>query len=61
MKPPTATKEEIEKSGLQVFKASKIGEYEQEGKIAGNCVERVCEVLRHILVSHKLAVPNLPG
>ena len=42
VKPPTATKEEIEKSGLQVFKASKIGEYEREGKISGNCVERVC-------------------
>ncbi|KAK2465790.1 hypothetical protein APHAL10511_002334 [Amanita phalloides] len=40
VKPPTATKEEIEKSGLQVFKASRVGEYEREGKISGNCVER---------------------
>ncbi|KAF8633774.1 hypothetical protein AX15_001280 [Amanita polypyramis BW_CC] len=40
VKPPTATKEEIEKSGLQVIRASNIGEHEWEGKISGNCTER---------------------
>lgn len=60
VKPPTATKEEIEKSGLQVFKASKIREYEQESKIAGNCIERVRVIYcAKWLVSHQLTVPNL--
>ncbi|KAI0345673.1 hypothetical protein BDW22DRAFT_1481899 [Trametopsis cervina] len=39
-KPPTATKEEIEKSGLQVIRGSDIGRYETEGKISSNCTDR---------------------
>ena len=41
VKPPTATKEEIDKSGLQVMKASDLQRFEQEGKVSSNCVERV--------------------
>lgn len=40
VKPPTATKEDIDGSGLQVIKASELKRYEQEKKITSNCVER---------------------
>lgn len=40
-KPPTASKEEIEKSGLEVIKASTVSQYETEKKISSNCTERV--------------------
>ncbi|KAI0689248.1 hypothetical protein BC835DRAFT_1549299 [Cytidiella melzeri] len=39
-KPPTATEEEIEKSGLEVIKASQLGRYEADGKISSNCTDR---------------------
>lgn len=41
VKAPIATKEEIEKSGLEVFKARDIKEYEASGNVTSNCVERV--------------------
>ncbi|KAF9021329.1 hypothetical protein BDZ89DRAFT_1071558 [Hymenopellis radicata] len=40
VKPPTASKEEIEKSNLEVIKAARVAEYEQIGKISSNCTER---------------------
>ncbi len=40
VKPPTASKEEIEKSNLEVIKASRVAEYEEMGKISSNCTER---------------------
>jgi hypothetical protein len=40
-KPPTATREEIDKSGLQIIKGSELLQYEEEGKVASNCVDRV--------------------
>jgi hypothetical protein len=40
-KPPTTTKEDIEKSGLEVIKASQLSQYESEGKISSNCTDRV--------------------
>jgi hypothetical protein len=40
VKPPTASKEDIEKSGLQVIKAVLVGQYEREGKITSNCADR---------------------
>lgn len=45
VKPPTATREEIEKSGLQIIRASELSRYEEEGKVASNCVDRVCSPL----------------
>ena len=42
VKPPTVSKEEIDKSGLEVIKSTQIAEHEQAGKIANNCTERVC-------------------
>ena len=39
-KPPTASKEEIEKSGLEVVPASLITKLGEEGKILENCIER---------------------
>ncbi|KAJ3544321.1 hypothetical protein NMY22_g2822 [Coprinellus aureogranulatus] len=39
-KPPTVTKEEIEKSGLETIKPSQLAVYEEQGKIASNCTER---------------------
>ena len=43
MKAPIATKEDIEKSGLEIFKARKLSEYEAGGKVASNCIDRVCQ------------------
>jgi len=40
VKPPTASKEDIERSGLQVIKATMVSQYEREGKITSNCAER---------------------
>lgn len=42
VKPPVATKEEIEKSGLQIIKPSDLQQYEKDGRVASNCVDRVC-------------------
>ncbi|KAG6853823.1 hypothetical protein C0991_001069 [Blastosporella zonata] len=39
-KPSTATKEEIEKSGLETIKSSQLAQYEAEEKISSNCTER---------------------
>lgn len=41
VKPPVATREDIDNSGLQIIKSSELEEYEREGKVASNCVERV--------------------
>lgn len=41
VKPPTVSKEEIEKSGLEIIKASMLGEYGMEGRVASNCTDRV--------------------
>ena len=41
VKPPTATREDIDKSGLQIVKASELPRLEEEGRVASNCVERV--------------------
>ena len=40
-KPPTVTKEEIDKSGLETIKPAQLAEYEEAGKISSNCTERV--------------------
>ncbi|KAF9265344.1 hypothetical protein L218DRAFT_1075924 [Marasmius fiardii PR-910] len=40
VRPPTASKEDIERSGLEVIKAPQVPQYEQEGKISSNCTER---------------------
>jgi len=40
VKPPVATKDDIEHSGLQVIKTEKIAEYAKNGQIAINTIER---------------------
>jgi len=40
-KPPTATPEDIEKSGLQIIKSTNIPQYAAEGRLASNCIDRV--------------------
>jgi len=40
VKPQTASKEDIEKSGLEIIKASMLKQYDEEQKITSNCVER---------------------
>ncbi|KZT60345.1 hypothetical protein CALCODRAFT_130791 [Calocera cornea HHB12733] len=40
VKPPTATREEIEKSGLQVIRVTDLKEWEESGRVASNCTER---------------------
>ncbi|KAI0629891.1 hypothetical protein C8Q77DRAFT_273797 [Trametes polyzona] len=41
VKPQVATREDIEKSDLQTVKYSELEQYEREGRVASNCVERV--------------------
>jgi hypothetical protein len=45
VKPPTVTKEEIEKSGLEIIRLSQLKQYEGEGKVATSCVDRVRSML----------------
>ncbi|KAM5533122.1 hypothetical protein V8D89_013170 [Ganoderma adspersum] len=40
VKPPVATREEIDRSGLQIINSSELARYEQQGKVASNCAER---------------------
>ncbi|KAL4080852.1 hypothetical protein J3A83DRAFT_84976 [Scleroderma citrinum] len=40
VKPPTASKEDIERSGLEVIQASSLEEYEKTERVANNCTER---------------------
>jgi hypothetical protein len=40
VKPPVASPEEIENSGLQIIKPSDIGRWSEEGKVASNCIDR---------------------
>ncbi|KAL4249279.1 hypothetical protein ABKN59_008410 [Abortiporus biennis] len=40
VKPPVATKEDIDNSGLQIIKASEMRTYEGAGRLASNCVDR---------------------
>jgi len=40
VKPPTATPEDIEKSGLQIIKSTQIPQYAAEGKVASSCIDR---------------------
>lgn len=41
VKPPTATREDIERSGLEIIRASDLERLESEGRVANNCVDRV--------------------
>ncbi len=41
VKPPTASKDEIDKSGLEIIKASGLPQYEKDGKVSSNCLDRV--------------------
>lgn len=40
-KPQTASKEEIDNSGLEVIRMSSLVEYEKAGRVAPMCVDRV--------------------
>ncbi|RDB16059.1 hypothetical protein Hypma_003479 [Hypsizygus marmoreus] len=40
VKPPTVTKEDIERSGLEIIKSSQLEQYEKAQKISSNCTER---------------------
>jgi hypothetical protein len=42
VKPPTASKEDIDNSGLEVIRSGVLTEYEKVGRIAPMCVDRVC-------------------
>ncbi len=41
-KPQTASKEDIDNSGLEVIRMSVLAEYEKLGRVAPMCVDRVC-------------------
>ncbi|KAG8214705.1 hypothetical protein J3R82DRAFT_9790 [Butyriboletus roseoflavus] len=40
VKPPTVSKEDIDKSGLEIMQASMLAEYEKQGRVASNCIDR---------------------
>lgn len=40
-KPPTVSKEDIEKSGLEIIKAAQLVQHEKDGKVSSNCLDRV--------------------
>jgi hypothetical protein len=40
VKPQTVSKEDIEKSGLETIKASMLEEYEKQGRVSSNCIDR---------------------
>jgi len=42
VKPPVVSKDDIERSGLTIFKATSLDDMLKEGKVAENCVDRVC-------------------
>jgi hypothetical protein len=53
VKPPVASKEDIEKSGLEVIKASQLPEYTKNGSIAENTVDRVstlCQLFTPLII-----------
>lgn len=41
VKPPVATREDIDNSGLQIINSSELSRLEEQGRVASNCVERV--------------------
>lgn len=41
VKPPVASKADIDRAGLEVIKAEKMKDYEKEGKVTNNTSERV--------------------
>jgi len=40
VKPQTVTKEEIDKSGLEIISPETLNQYEQERKVSSNCLDR---------------------
>lgn len=40
VKPPVASREDIDNSGLQIIKAADLTQYEREGRVSSNCTER---------------------
>jgi len=52
VKPPTVTKDDIEKSGLQIIKASEMEQYEKDGKVASNCLDRVSSTTTVLPISN---------
>ncbi|KDQ11113.1 hypothetical protein BOTBODRAFT_35649 [Botryobasidium botryosum FD-172 SS1] len=45
VKPQVATKDDIEKSGLEVIKGADLKRYEEEGKVASLTTDRVSTIL----------------
>lgn len=56
VKPPTATKEDIDKSGLAIIKASELLQHEKDGKVASNCLDRVCFVFKFGFCSKSMLI-----
>jgi hypothetical protein len=53
VKPPTATREEIDRSGLEVVQPSVLADYEKEGKVASNCTEKVRSI-SFVSINHRI-------
>lgn len=54
VKPQTVSKDEIEKSGLEICKPAALEQYEKDGRVASNCLERVSLVYTPVLCSVSL-------
>lgn len=62
VKPPTATPEDIEKSGLQIIKSTDIPQYAVECKVASNCIDRVSlDLPTPVLPANLLPVHDMSG
>lgn len=48
VKPPTVSKDEIDKSGLEIIKAAQLSQHENDGKVSSNCLDRVCIIYIYI-------------
>lgn len=46
VKPQTVTKDEIDKSGLEIISPATLEQYERDGKVASNCLDRVSRLAR---------------
>ena len=49
VKPQTVSKDEIEKSGLEICKPAALEQYETDGRVASNCLERVSLINTSVL------------
>lgn len=58
-KPPTASRDEVDKSGLRVFEAGELGGMVERGEVLEGCAERCLVSGLHLLLMHPLDFPYM--